>query len=142
MANFVYTRAKKLTVDGGLNWGTNDIRALFVMTNSTADTQEDTTTISGFTTLDEFDGPSYGRKNLSIVTAESTGNNTASASISTITWPSLGVGSRSVKGLLIFKFVSGDSTNVPLLWIDTGGFPITPENTDVIVSFTTALLIN
>ncbi len=53
MANFVYTRAARDIFKGDLDFDEagDDLRVALVMTNTTADTEEDTTLMNGFSTM-------------------------------------------------------------------------------------------
>ena len=59
MANFMYTPEKERLMEGAANYleAGDNIRVILVMTDSTADTDQDATNLSGagdITTLDEF----------------------------------------------------------------------------------------
>lgn len=123
--SFVYTPAKKLLANGGLDLDTNDMRVLLVMTNTTADTEQDAAFIGDFTTLDEYNGAAYARKTLTgEVVNEDDPNNRAEFDADDVTWASLGAGTRQAAGALLFKFVTNDADSVPVAYIDSGGFPI------------------
>lgn len=128
MASFVYTPWKTKLLTGGVNLteGQNDIRALLVMTNTTADTEQDTEFIGGLTTLDEMDGANYARKTFSSqAVAEDAGNNRAEFDGEDFTWTALGAGTRQVAGVVIFRFITNDAASELIAYIDTGGFPFT-----------------
>lgn len=134
MASFVYTNAKKLIAQGALNFteGQVDLRVALVMTNTTADTEDDTEFISGFTTLDEMGGANYARKvcaNQAI--AQDDPNLRAEITFDAITWTALGAGTRQVQGAILFKFVTDDTDSIPIAWVDTGGFPFTANGGNV-----------
>ena len=108
MANFMYTHAKAGIMSGAIDLDTDDIRVLMVMSNTTADTEEDSEFLetnggTGFTTLDEADGANYVRKELAneAVTADEA-NDRGEFDADDVTWTALGVGTRQ---------------------IDSGGFP-------------------
>lgn len=135
MANFVYTHAKHLIATGALNLDTADLRALLVMSNTTTDTEEDKTTISGFTTLDEYNGSAYARKTLGASTVtEDTGNNRSEVDVADFAWSALGAGTRSAQAMVVFAFVTNDADSVPIAFIDTGGFPFAGNGGDVNVT--------
>jgi hypothetical protein len=119
MANFVYTEAKRAWAAGEIDWDAHTIKAVLVMTNSTADTEEDKLLMNAFTTLDEYDGSSYARVSLaSKAVASDTGNNRAELDCADFTFSGIGAGTRLIEGLLIYKHVSADSDSIPLAWID------------------------
>lgn len=137
MANFVYNEAKRAILAGELDLDApNDIRAILVMTNTTADTEDDVNTISGFTTLDEADGANYGRIALtSEAVNEDAANNRAEFDAADITWTALGAGTRPYAGIIIYKHVGADSSNLPICWIDSGGFPFSGNGSNVTVQW-------
>ena len=138
MANFIYNEAKRAIAEGEIDFGSGgtDIRALLVMTNTTADTETNVNTISGFTTLDEMNGANYARIALSSeVVNEDVANNRAEFDAADITWSALGAGTRQVQALIIYKHVGADSSNVPIAFIDTGGFPFTANGGNVTIQW-------
>ena len=132
MASFAFTNMKTLLLNGGINYATQDIRVMLVMTNTTADTQEDVATISAITTLDEYDGANYARKTLTgeAVAADNT-NNRGEFDHDDIVWTALGAGTRQAQAALYFRFITNDTDNVPLFLVDTGGFPFTGNGGNV-----------
>lgn len=138
MANFIYNEAKRAIAEAEIDFGSggSDIRALLVMTNTTADTETNVNTLSGFTTLDEMDGANYARIALSgEVVNEDSGNNRAEFDASDITWSNLGAGTRQVQAVIIYKHVGADSSNVPIAFIDTGGFPFSANGGNVTIQW-------
>lgn len=134
MASFVYTPAKALLAKGLLNLhtGGNDIRMALCMSNTTADTDQDAATISAIGTLDEMDGANYARKTLAgEVVNQDDANNRAEFDFDDVTWTALGAGTRAIAGALIFKFVTNDTDNIPIAWVDSGGFPVTANGGDL-----------
>ena len=140
MASFVYDNAKEQFMLGNFDLSSDDIRIILCMSNTTADTETDKSTIVGgggpFTTLDECDGGNYARKVLaSESVTEDNPNNRAEFDADNITWSSLGVGTRQNVGLLVYKFVSDDTDSIPIAWIDTGGFPFDASGGDVTITW-------
>ena len=138
MANFIYNEAKRALAEGEIDFGTGgtDLRVMLVMTNTTADTEFNVNTISGFTTLDEMDGANYARIALSgEVVNEDVANNRAEFDASDVTWTSLGAGTRQVQALILYKHVGADSSNVPIAFIDTGGFPFSANGGNVTIQW-------
>lgn len=100
---------------------------LLVMTNTTADTDQDAATISAIGTLDEMDGANYVRKTLAAEAfAEDLVNNRGEFQFTAPVWAALGAGTRQVAAAVLFKFVTNDADSIPIAYIDTGGFPFTP----------------
>lgn len=110
------------SVDGtGVNWteGQNDLRVALVMTNTTADTEEETALMNAFTTLDEMDGANYVRKTLaSQAVAIDTTNNRIELDFEDLTWTALGNGTRAIQGLLLLRHVTNDTDSVPVGFIE------------------------
>lgn len=136
MSNFVYNEAKKQFLTGGIDLSTDDIRVILVMTNTTADTEDDKNTISGFTTLDEMDGSGYSRQALtSEAVNEDAANDRAEFDAADPTFASLGAGTRQVAGAIIYQHVTNDADSIPICWIDTNGFPFTADGTNFTLQF-------
>lgn len=123
--SFVYTPIKQKLAKADIDFDSADIRAILVMTNTTADTDQDAATISAIGTLDEYDGSGYSRPDLgaSTITQDDTNNR------SEIDYPdftfgaTVGAGTRSAAGMVIYVEVGADSADLPVAYIDTGGFP-------------------
>ena len=64
MATFLFNEWKRASLRAEIDLVTDDIRAALVMSNTTADTEDDANTLSGFTPLDECNGAHYVRKAL------------------------------------------------------------------------------
>ena len=81
--SFWYTGAKERLANGNLDWDASDIRVLLAMTNTTADTDQDALTLSGITTMDEYDGTGYSRHALAAeaVVREARGTTTLATSV-------------------------------------------------------------
>lgn len=124
MAIFVYNEAKRALAEGEIDFVNDDIRVLMVMTNTTADTEDDANTISGFTTLDECDGANYARKALANQAVnEDAPNNRAEFDADDVVWTALGAGTRNNQAAVVYKHVTNDTDSVPIAYFDGGGFP-------------------
>lgn len=128
----VYDNAKRAFFAGELDLDSNDIRVIICMTNTTADTDFTADTIGGIGTLDEHNGTNYVRKACaSEAISEDNTAHRAEFTFSAITWTALGAGTRQLAGFLVYKHVTNDSDSIPLIWIDTGGFPFASNGGDV-----------
>lgn len=110
--------------NGGLDLDTHDIRALLVMSNTTADTEKDKQTLSGYTTLDEMDASGYARVQLTseAVTTDTT-NHWGVFDAANVTFSSLGNGTRKVAGALLYRHVDGTNANdQPIAFIELVDF--------------------
>jgi len=137
MANFIYNEAKRAILAGEIDFNApDDFRVALVMSNTTADTQDDTNLMNGFTTLDEYDGSGYARQALTgEVINEDVANNRAEFDANDVTFSSLGAGTRQAVGMILFKHVTNDTDSVPIAYIDTGGFPFDGNGGDVTIQW-------
>lgn len=136
MANFIYNEAKRAMMESEIDLASDDIRVMLVMTNTTADTEDDANVIDDFTTLDEYDGGGYSRQELaSQAVNEDAGNNRAEFDATNSTFSNVAVGTRQAQAAILFKHVTDDSDSVPIAYIDDGGFPFTGNGSDVILQW-------
>jgi hypothetical protein len=143
MASFIYNKAKTLILNAGINFATSDIRIRMEMTNSTADTEDDTIHMDDFTTEDPMDGANAVDKQASEAVTENLAGNCAFYDDTTNhTWAALGAGTRQVQGFIVYKFVTNDADSIPIAWIDTGGFPFSANGGDVTVTWNAAGVIS
>jgi hypothetical protein len=134
MANFIYNEAKRLMADGAFDWDTDSFYVRLVMTNTTADTEDDKNTWAGFTTPDEYNGsgyPSGGQAIAAAVINEDAANDRAELDGTDTTFTSLGAGTRQCQAAVIVKYVDGAGGDIPIAYIDTGGFPWTGNGGNV-----------
>ena len=132
--SLVYTRAKYLLATGALNLATDDIRVLLVDSTTTADTQEDVTNLAAFTTLGELSGTGYARKTFtSEAVNEDTTNNRAEFDAEDLTWTAIDAGTAAAA--IVYKHVGADSANIPIAYIDSGGFPKVTNGGDLTITW-------
>lgn len=144
MASFWYDQALLKLVKADADFDTLDVRALLVMTNTTADTERDKSTLSGFTTLDEFNGSGYSRPDLTMVApAVNLTTHVAWMDAADFTFgTTVGAGTRSVQAMILYNRVDGTNTNDwPIAFVDTGGFPFAPSGGPVNVTVDVAGLL-
>jgi len=141
MANFVFTEFKRAVSEGEIDLNaTDDIRVLLVMSNTTADTEEDADTIGGITTLDEYDGASYssgGEALTGEVVNEDNANDRAEFDATDATFSTLGVGTRQAQAAIVYKWITSVSLSMPIAYIDTGGFPFDGNGGNVTIQWNT-----
>lgn len=131
--SFVYTRALGLQDSTTL---TGDMRALLVMSNTTADTEEDTDFIGNFTTLDEYDGANYARQALVNESfAVDTTNDRFVFDADDVVFTSLGAGTRQAVAVILYLHVTTDADSKPIYYIDTGGFPFDGNGQDATIAW-------
>lgn len=134
--SFVYTPAKTKILNGSFNYATADMRVMLVMTNTTADTEQDDEFISGLVTLDEYDGAGYVRKALAAEAVnEDAANNRAEFDATDVQWVALGAGTRQAQGLVLFRFVTNDADSPLIAFIDTGGFPFSGNGGNIDIAW-------
>lgn len=134
MASHWFNEAARGVFAGEIDLNADDIRIALLSTNTTADTENDAiTTVDGITTLDEFDGANYVRKALAneAVNKDDT-NDRAEFDADDVTWTSLGAGTRSVAGILVYKHVTNDTDSIPIAWVEVSG---TPDGNDFTVQW-------
>lgn len=114
------------------SWNSGTWKALLLMTDTTADTEDDgKDDITDFTALDEQDGSGYARVTLSgkdVVKNDT--DDTAKLTLDDITFATLGAGSRNAAGVLIV-FDDGGTLR-PLSWHEFAS-PRVADGTDFIV---------
>ena len=110
MASVVYNQFKKYSADGTIDLDTDNVWAALVMTNTTADTENDGIEhVGDLTTLDESDGSGYVRKALitKVVNLDDA-NDRAEFDADDITWTALGNGTRALQGVLLYVDADND----------------------------------
>lgn len=125
MAQFVYTGAKLKIAKADLDFDLADMRVKLLMTNTTADTDQDATNIAGITTLDEYNGTGYTELDLaSVVVAADNVNDRAEVDYADGTFgATVGAGIRNIQGMLYYVRVDGTAANdYPVAWVDVTPF--------------------
>lgn len=141
MASFVYTPAKTKLLQGSLDFDAagDDIRIILVMTNTTADTEEDSEFVGSITTLDEYDGANYARQALANEAVnQDAANDRAEFDADDDEFSGgsgLGVGTRQAQAMLVYKHVTNDGDSPVIAYIDTGGFPFDGNGGNVNVTW-------
>jgi hypothetical protein len=139
--SFVYTPFKQALFEGKVNLRSCTMKVMLVMTNTTADTDQDAKDFTQVTTLDEFDGSGYtvgGSAVASQVVAEDDPNNRSEFSANALTFATLGAGTRQIQGAVLYGCSGGAiSTGKSLLFafVDTGGFPISANGGDITITW-------
>lgn len=131
-AKFNIAKSRLMSALLDLDEAGDDIRAIGVMTNTTADTEIDVDNTGSLTTLDEMDGTNYARKtcdNQAVATDDS--NDRAEFTSDALVWSSLGNGTRQMQGVLFHEFVTNDAGSFPFFFseftstINPGGSTLT-----------------
>jgi len=135
MANFAYTHAKALLAKGDIDFDVDDIRVLLVMSNTSADTDEDVDNIAAIGTLDECDDTGYSRQALTGETvAEDEANDRAEFDADDVTFANNGDASRNVAGMIVYQHNTSDSDAVPIFWIDDD-FPFALNGLNLVIQW-------
>jgi len=118
MASLLNLPGMQDLLDGTSNWLTSDYRARLLMTNTTADTENNKATLSAYTTLDSFDGS--GASSIAL-TGEAvnvdSGNNRIEVDADDVAFGALGNGTRQIQGVILYDFNTNDADSVPFVFI-------------------------
>lgn len=136
--SFIYNEFKRALLRGEVDMQSNDMRVALVMTNTTADTEDDVNTIAGFTTLDEYDGTNYTSGGAALTgetVVEDPTNNRAYFDANDLTFTALGAGTRQAQAALLYKFQTSLGASLPVAFIDTGGFPFAGNGSNVTIQW-------
>lgn len=101
------------------NWETSGYRARLLMTNTTADTENNASFLSSYSTQDKFNG-SGATDNLALTNKLAlidAPNNRNYLDADDTAFGAIGNGTRAIQGVLIFKFVTNDADSVPLVFV-------------------------
>lgn len=133
MASFVYTPAKARLLNGTL--ALTDVRLKLLMTNTTADTEQDAENPADITTQDICDGANYVEKAVAgEAVSEDDPNNRGEFTFNPVTWSALGNGTRQIQGILMYEFVTNDTDSLNIAWIEPAGWPINPGGADLTIT--------
>lgn len=107
--------------DGTGPWAVaTDIRARLLMTNTTADTENNVATLSAYSVLDKFDGSGF-TDNLAL-TGEAVNvdaaNNRIELDADDLSFGTLGNGTRQIQGVILFNFNTNDADSVPIVFVE------------------------
>ena len=144
MASAKFNIAKKMLLDASLDLAADTIKALLVMTNTTADTDIDADTVGAIGTLDEFDGSGYtaghgnsGRKTLALTAAVDDTNDRGELTedAGSTTWSSISAGTRDIQGVLLIREGTSDDTDaIPIGFFEFSS-AYTPNGGDLTVNW-------
>ena len=138
MASVMYNEAKRAIAAGEIDLNAHDIRVALLMTNTTADTENDAiNTVANFTTLDEFDGSGYTSGGVALANEavnKDDANDRAEFDADDATFTTIGAGTRAIQGALVYKFVTALSSSIPICFVD---FPadVTADGSTLVVQW-------
>lgn len=140
MVNFVYCEAITEMMNAAgqdLDAGGTTLKLMLVMTNTTADTEEDVNTVAGFTTLDEYAGAGYTSGGVTLTTkalietaggGAHTGKTTLDAD--DVTYTALVAGARQIQAAVLIRWTGTTGDSIPLAYYEPTGFPFTADGGD------------
>lgn len=133
MASLVQNNAKRGILAGEIDMNADDIRIRLVMTNTTCDTENNISTLSGFTTIDACDATGYADVALtSEAVNQDNSNNRAEFDAADASFTGLGGdATRDYQGVLLYKFVTNDTDSIPIAFIEFTNQPITSAASQV-----------
>jgi len=134
--SFIYNKFKTKLAKGLFDFleTGDDLRVLLVDNTTTCDTEDDTEFLAGFTTLGELSGTGYVRKQLANQAVnEDLPNDRAEFDADDVTWTAINAGTAAAA--VIYRHVTDDSNSEPILFIDTGGFPLTTNGGDLTIQW-------
>jgi hypothetical protein len=136
MASVIYNEFKRASAAGeiDLDTGGDDIRAILVMTNTTADTENSAMVYVGdLTTLDECDATGYSRQALAgEVVNKDDPNSRAEFDANNISFSGLGGdATRGYQGVVLYKHVTNDADSPLVAFIEFDNQPLSKEATQI-----------
>jgi len=128
MTAFAYSPITELLATAALDLSSADIRVIALMSDTTADTDEDAVNIDDITTLDEFDGVGYSELDLASITVTLVpGSDRAQVDAADGTFgATVAAGTRYITAILYYVYIDGTAANdIPLVFDDTSPtFPL------------------
>jgi len=137
MASVVYNEFKRANAAAEIDLNADDIRIRLLMSNTTADTENDAiVNIVDLTTVDVCDGANYVDKALANEAVnKDDGNDRAEFDADDVTWTALGVGTRTTVGVLIYKYVDGtDANDLVIAYVEFAS-AVTHDGTDFTIQW-------
>lgn len=122
MASVLFQNALMATFENTIDWETDNLDALLLMTNTTADTNPDADTCADLT-LDESDATDYAHEDVTnpAVSADDVDDEMVFTSDNWVWGDGTALGgdaTRDYQGALLVKFVDGGNGDIPLLFVD------------------------
>jgi len=136
MASVVYNEFKRANAAGEIDLNADDIRAILVMTNTTADTENDAKVYVGdLTTLDESDATGYARQALATEAVNTDdANDRAEFDADDVSFSGMsGDATRDYQGVVLYKHVTNDADSPLVAFIEFDNQPLSKSATTVSV---------
>jgi hypothetical protein len=143
MSNFLYDNARKLLLEGSINWAVDDIRAWLIRTNygvettfyTAATTDVYASTISSISNVVIAGGANGQALAGEYVTSTGTNPPAGSADADDVTFTSVGAG-LIVRAYVLFKYTGNLATSPLILYVDSAtGLPITANGGNIILAW-------
>lgn len=137
MASQVYNSFKQANAKADIDLDADDIRVALLMSDTTADTENDGKVYVGdFTTLDECDsGATYVRKVLANKAVnKDDANDRAEFDADDVTWTTLAACTRQLVGALLYKHVTNDADSPIIAWVEFAAAK-TPDGSDFTIQW-------
>ena len=124
MASFWYQAGMGQAFGGAIDWVNDDIRIIWAMSNTTADTENSSRFVSDFSTLDEFDGSGYpstfatrlALDNQTLTVDDPNRQVELDADNETVS--TVGAGTRNVVGVVVYQHNTSDADSELLGYLD------------------------
>ena len=127
MANTLYDESRRLFLEAGINWLTDDIKAILIDAGAYSPNFSNHKHLSDIGTAARVSGTSG-----VLLTGKETVGGAADAN--DVTFSS--VSGPSIEAVVLYKDTGTESTSVLIAWLDTAtGLPITPNGGDIIVTW-------
>lgn len=125
MANTLYDEARRLFLEAGINWLTDDVKAILV------DAGAYSPNFSTHKHLSDIGSSARVTSGVLLTGKETTGG---AADANDVTFPT--VSGPSIEAVVLYVDTGSESTSVLIAWLDTAtGLPITPNGGDIIVTW-------
>lgn len=133
MASVIYNEFLRANAAGEIDLNADDIRAILVMTNTTADTDNDAVVfVDDIGTLDECDDNGYSRQALgSEAVNKDDANDRAEFDATDLSFSLDGDGTRDIQGILLYKHVTNDADSPVIAFIEPSNQPISSGATQI-----------
>ena len=125
MANTLYDEARRLFLEAGINWLTDDIKAILV------DTGAYSPNFSTHQYLSDIPTSARITPGVLLTSKVTTGGAADAADVTFST-----VSGATIEAIVLYKDTGTESTSNLIAWLDTAtGLPITPNGGDIIVTW-------
>jgi len=135
MASFAYNIAKFQLLNADLDFNApDDIRVLLLEANSDVNADDaDVAAVLARAGTTELTSTGYSRGALAgEATSQDDVNDRGEFDATDLVFSAISqAAAETVVAALVFKFITNDADSIPIAHIDTGGFPITPNGSDI-----------